>query len=255
MRSSLMILALGLASAVLAVPAPRDQVNKKIVYVTKVVYDTAPTHGYSTPTDTDASSQSDDCDDDKSQESSSPKSEQAPHKYYSYQKKQHHHNENNSPESKPTTSYYVPKSSPTPDNTQPSSGNGPDYVSLHNKLRALHHAGPLEYDPTIASVAQDYANTCSMQHSGGKYGENLCMGYKDYDSCINDWYAEGTKYDYAAGQFSHECGHFTQMVWLGAKKIGCGIANCPGNTYSTFIVCNYDTGNIIGYFKDNVLPE
>jgi hypothetical protein len=39
-------------------------------------------------------------------------------------------------------------------------------------------------------------------------------------------------------------GHFSQLVWKGAKKVGCGQVDCAGKngTPGKFFTCNYDTG-------------
>jgi len=37
-------------------------------------------------------------------------------------------------------------------------------------------------------------------------------GYKDWTTAVKVWYDEESMYDYSAGQFSHETGHFTAMV-------------------------------------------
>lgn len=111
-----------------------------------------------------------------------------------------------------------------------------------------------------------------MKHSTDhKYGENLGIGFTTIADCINAWYNEGKYYNYGNGGFSvslhypkHIClicntncqfqtttGHFTQVVWLHATKIGCGFQKCGHGYYYS---CNYDVGNVIGQFKQNVLP-
>jgi hypothetical protein len=43
------------------------------------------------------------------------------------------------------------------------------------------------------------------------------------------------------------------MIWKNTTKIGCGISISP--TYALIGVCNYEpAGNIVGYFRQNVLP-
>jgi hypothetical protein len=37
-------------------------------------------------------------------------------------------------------------------------------------------------------------------------------------------------------------GHFTQVVWKGATKIGCGTVDCTGKGGMWVTVCNYDAG-------------
>ena len=48
-------------------------------------------------------------------------------------------------------------------------------------------------------------------------------------------------------------GHFTQVVWKGSKEIGVGKAQ--GRDGKTIVVASYrPAGNMVGSFRDNVLP-
>jgi uncharacterized protein YkwD len=131
-------------------------------------------------------------------------------------------------------------------------------LAAHNKFRALHHAPPLVWDNTLANYALRYASQCQFQHSSGSYGENLAAGYPSITEAVTAWHAEGDQYPYDKPGFYTSTGHFTQMVWKGSKKVGCGYVNCNGkNGIQEFLVCEYSpAGNIVneGFFKANVLP-
>ncbi|KAI9455844.1 CAP domain-containing protein, partial [Russula earlei] len=115
-----------------------------------------------------------------------------------------------------------------------------------NTVRAQHGASPLTWSPSIASVAQAWADKCQFQHSGGPYGENLAAGTGSgytIASAVQSWTDE-------------VCGpsHFTQVVWKSTTQVGCGVADCsgifdPSFGLAHFHVCNYDpAGNVIGEF-------
>lgn len=133
-------------------------------------------------------------------------------------------------------------------------------LSAHNKFRALHQAPPLVWDKALASYAEIYASQCEFKHSSGPYGENLAAGYPTITDAVSAWNAEGDQYPYNNPGFYTSTGHFTQLVWKGSKKVGCGFVNCNGKngTPGYFLVCEYSpAGNITnrGFFKANVLPE
>ena len=44
------------------------------------------------------------------------------------------------------------------------------YLSAHNTIRAQKGAVALVWDDTLANYAQQWANGCKFQHSGGPYG-------------------------------------------------------------------------------------
>ena len=53
----------------------------------------------------------------------------------------------------------------------------------------------------------------------------------------------------------NRAGRFTQVVWKGSREIGIGRAFAD-NGQTVFVVCNYlPAGNVIGHFKENVLPS
>lgn len=64
----------------------------------------------------------------------------------------------------------------------------------------------------------------------------------------------------------HQVGHFTQMVWKGSSRVGCGSFDCDssgglkdeaGNLLQMgkYTVCDYgDAGNVVGAFAANVVP-
>ena len=134
------------------------------------------------------------------------------------------------------------------------------YVKLHNDLRAKHGAPALEYNADLADHAKKHSEECldengELEHStDGLYGENLCWNYESTEACINDWYAEGGNYDYGKKD-PNQAGHFTQVIWKATKQIGCGVAMCANKEGITgpLVTCNYDTGNVIGQYGDNVL--
>ena len=67
------------------------------------------------------------------------------------------------------------------------------YLSGHNDVRAQHGAAPLTWNDNLAAKAQQWANGCVFQHSGGSlgpFGENLAAGTaSDYGiaAAIKSW--------------------------------------------------------------------
>jgi glioma pathogenesis-related protein 2 len=137
----------------------------------------------------------------------------------------------------------------------------------HNELRARHGAPPLVLDEGLNVYAQHWANQLAasktFRHSSGDYGENLY--YASSSSGIDaaaaaggatgSWYGESARYRYGSG-FSQATGHFTQLVWKGSVRLGCGMARAAdGAMDSVYIVCSYDPpGNVTNEFRQNVLP-
>jgi len=109
----------------------------------------------------------------------------------------------------------------------------------------------------MANHAAGVSSTCIFEHSNSDYGENLAAGYDSPESAIKAWVDEESQYSYSAGQFDMGTGHFTQVVWKGAKKVGCASYDCngKGGTPGKFFTCNYDTGNVVGQFVENVSPK
>lgn len=140
-------------------------------------------------------------------------------------------------------------------------GGGAAWVDAHNRFRAKHCAAALTWSAKLAEVAQRWANAlrdrgCQFGHSGGNYGENLAAGTKgtlDPGSVVKMWYDEIAQYRFPDGGFSMETGHFTQVVWRGTQRVGCGHSQCKG---MDIYVCEYDPpGNWEGQYRDNVRPR
>jgi uncharacterized protein YkwD len=141
------------------------------------------------------------------------------------------------------------------------SGEAQAFIEAHNRVRAKHCAGPLAWSPTLAQVAQQWANSlrdkgCMFGHSNGSYGENLAagsIGMLDPGAVVKMWYDEGQQYKFPNGGFSMQTGHFTQVVWRGTTQVGCGRSQCKG---MDIWVCEYDpAGNWEGQYPDNVRPR
>lgn len=139
-------------------------------------------------------------------------------------------------------------------------------LKMHNDARAAVGVGPLTWDPTIATFAQQWADhlaqTSKFEHrprQGAmkqKYGENLAGG-GNIQQGIQLWLNEKSKYkgEVMGNNNYLVFGHYTQMVWENSKKIGCGMAKHPAGYF--VIVCNYDPpGNFTGQkpYKGNGKP-
>ncbi|RDX50221.1 PR-1-like protein [Lentinus brumalis] len=133
------------------------------------------------------------------------------------------------------------------------------YLKGHNTVRAQHGAAALTWDENLAAKAQQWANGCVFQHSGGSlgpYGENLAAGTGDYSiaAALKSWTDEVSSYDPNNPQPSH----FTQVVWKSTKTVGCAVQTCNGIFDPKFgpakyYVCEYSpAGNVIGQFPQNV---
>ncbi|MBK6512552.1 MAG: Fis family transcriptional regulator [Polyangiaceae bacterium] len=135
-------------------------------------------------------------------------------------------------------------------------------TALHNAARAnvdppaATALPPLEWSDEIAAVAQAYAELCVFEHSGGSYGENLYANAGQpgtVQDVVDGWVSEVADYDYESNTCSGVCGHYTQVVWAGSLRLGCGVASCTtGSPFQGFDewqhwVCNYDPpGNFVG---------
>ncbi|CAK9682072.1 Cysteine-rich secretory family protein [Candida parapsilosis] len=126
-------------------------------------------------------------------------------------------------------------------------------LDKHNEKRALHGTKKLRWSTETFEYAANYSQyyNCSgiLEHSYGKYGENLAYGYPP-EGAIDAWYDEGKTYVYGTEDVYN---HFTAMVWNNVDSVGCAYKRCPNDVL--YIICSYDPpGNVIGYSSENVLP-
>lgn len=137
-------------------------------------------------------------------------------------------------------------------------------LAAHNDARGAVGVPPLAWDDALAQDAQDWANyladTGKFEHSprprgrdkAGE-GENLWMGTAGayaFTDMVAGWVGEqryfrnGVMPDISSTGNWAAAGHYSQIVWRGTTRVGCGIANGRGNDY---LVCRYSPpGNVIG---------
>ncbi|WP_437606914.1 CAP domain-containing protein [Sorangium sp. So ce834] len=113
----------------------------------------------------------------------------------------------------------------------------------------------LTWSPEIAAAAQAYADGCVFGHSKSSYGENLYAtsgAAVSPEEVVAAWVDEAANYDLASNSCSSTCGHYTQVVWADSVRLGCGVADCSGDSPFgggswQLWVCNYDPpGNFVG---------
>ncbi|PIN20520.1 Defense-related protein containing SCP domain [Handroanthus impetiginosus] len=129
------------------------------------------------------------------------------------------------------------------------------FLRLQNAARAALRLPPLVWDANIASYAAWYANRrradCALKHSNGPYGENIFCGSGNQWTAAQAavaWVSERREYNYWSNScaYGQECGHYTQIVWKGTRRIGCARVVCYGGK-GVFMICNYDPpGNYVG---------
>lgn len=142
--------------------------------------------------------------------------------------------------------YFIPSASASTPPPTLSPATGDVITSDINQKRALHHAPPLLYDPTLAATAQQWADTIAsstVRHSSNPYGENIHVrfGLGDLDNqtlildAIQSWYNEIRDYNFSDPAITSKNGHFTCLVWKDSRIYGIGIAR---NGDKAFIVMN-----------------
>ena len=127
-------------------------------------------------------------------------------------------------------------------------------VTAHNTYRTKHCVPAVTWNAGLAASAQQWANACKFQHAqGGGFGENLFAGTATTaQGAVDGWYAEISKYNFAAPGWKSGVGHFTQLIWRNTTQIGCAVAACNAgtvfpNSKSFFYVCRYSpAGNVTG---------
>lgn len=117
-------------------------------------------------------------------------------------------------------------------------------LQAHNAARARRGAAPLAWDESLASVAQAWSDRGVFKHSNNRYGENLAMGTGNCKQAVDLWVDEEKLWRPGMG-FTMKTGHFTQVVWKGTKKVGCGFAK-------GIVTCNYSPPGNSGNYGGNV---
>lgn len=142
-----------------------------------------------------------------------------------------------------------------------------EILSAHNFWRSEVNTPGLAWSPSLAGLAQAYAETlkneqaCKPAHSQNQeVGENLFWASPTTFSngrseiqvitptqVVNDWGSEIADYDSYTNTcgMGKACGHYTQIIWRNTAEVGCGKAVCLDN--SQIWVCHYQpAGNFIG---------
>ncbi|KAF8098342.1 hypothetical protein N665_0268s0011 [Sinapis alba] len=131
-----------------------------------------------------------------------------------------------------------------------------EFLNAHNIARASSGVPPLGWEKGLARFADKWAkqrkSDCSMQHSGGPYGENI-FWYREKktwwsERVVMKWFEERFNYDSktntcASGKM---CGHYTQIVWRDTTGVGCARVKCDEGR-GFLVVCEYNpSGNYEG---------
>ena len=128
------------------------------------------------------------------------------------------------------------------------------FLVEHNAVRVALGERPLVWDDELTQYAQWWATErqgdCELQHSNGRYGENIFWGSGEGwtpAQAVASWVSERQAYKYLSNSCEGEaCGHYTQVVWRATRRLGCASVACDGGK-GTFITCNYDPpGNYNG---------
>ncbi len=137
---------------------------------------------------------------------------------------------------------------------------GPAILAAHNRFRARHCAPPLSWSTELVKESRRWAKNlaahrCAFEHNPDpRFGENLAYfrppGALTQEQVAAEWYREIDGYNFKKPGFSMQAGHFTQLVWVGTRRVGCASVECGGGE---LWVCNYDPpGNMEGDFDANV---
>lgn len=129
---------------------------------------------------------------------------------------------------------------------------------LLNNNKKASKLYPLSWDSDLEESAQQYANQCNWAHSNPAgfravpwdYSENLWVtsayGVDDMTLAIDSWAAENIYYNHNTNECEdgQQCGHYTQIVWEGTRRVGCAISECNnvnniGWGGGTLVVCQY----------------
>nr|CAB3262628.1 uncharacterized protein LOC100180998 [Phallusia mammillata] len=145
-------------------------------------------------------------------------------------------------------------------------------LAAHNYYRCLHNVPELEYDDILATSAYSYAIKMANDGMYGAasvkpslvgidreqdVGENIAWQMNRYNQfniyqAVSGWYAEGLNYDHENPGYNDKTSHFTQLVWKGSSKVGCGLKKRGNEIY---IVAHYQAaGNVPMKFPANVKP-
>jgi len=143
--------------------------------------------------------------------------------------------------------------------------SGEDYKNMvlfhHNLNRANYGAGSLTWDANLAAKAADCAKCSNTPFIHCNAGQNMAGSnpLANVSAGITEQWVNSEASNYAPyfGQADPSgdiasYGHFTQVVWKGATKVGCGTVDCTGSGGMWITVCNYDAGNVIGEYGKNV---
>lgn len=126
------------------------------------------------------------------------------------------------------------------------------FLDAHNKLRAGVGLAPLRWSESLASHAQDWADTLLARREfshrpESPYGENLFEitgATASAAAVVAVWASESRNYDHRTDTCRGRCGHYTQLVWRDTLRLGCAVARGDGREV---YVCYYDPpGNRVG---------
>ncbi|XP_047974839.1 pathogenesis-related protein 1C-like [Salvia hispanica] len=121
------------------------------------------------------------------------------------------------------------------------------FLDAHNLARAEVGVQPLVWNDTVADYAVSYANNCTLEKSGGPYGENLATGEGQFtgEDAVSIWVSEGQNYSSSSNTCNGvSCEQYTQVVWRDSTQLGCALLECSNLIFA--ICCYYPPGNIAG---------